>query len=575
MGTNPIALVGQVVDKDMITMLRTQVDVIHGMIATLAEKSEESLGNWLSINGQKEIDLCGKNEKRLMAVQVPIMDFLKAGIVAAMDQLRPKLEDIGISVRERLVNVPVTVEHRSTDMRRGLDQLLQELVVTEAKENIFPAIRLKLLDLQPASGIPFPPAVKETISNLVFDVAEGEVRKEVHKRVLKVFDDLRTSLAVVGCGVAKEPGLELKEDKYGFVKKDGGYKAFKGSSRSGSLPGLMGAHPMELVGKVLDKEMTATLKDQATLIEQFLATLKDRIQEMKKDWLEGDLNMSGDDVSDDAADTLIISNPLTLWLEDNHSAGPVTQTQQLNKQSDVSNVREAVPPSISKKDWKAATPNEQLQMADGDMKMLSKIQVPSASFITAGIDLAMEQVVAALKEVGGLRVQAKLEDIEAEISLAERIGIEKRSSFLLRALDQSLQEFVLAKSKVSVFPAIKVKLEHLTPPPGMPALPPGVIDTVSGIVFNLAEQEMRKEVHHVVRDALLAAAAELVPEGCSEMVEPGKQEPEDMYGFLQVDGGFEATAKTSITSQLIGLLVRFTHHHSDTVVVVVFVVVPI
>ena len=93
-------------------------------------------------------------------------------------------------------------------MRRAIDQLLQELVVSKVKEHIFPDLREKLEHVEPPGGTPLPPAVMKKVAQLVFDTAEGQVRKQVHSRFLQAFTAASTAVVPPGCGVLKEAGKE-------------------------------------------------------------------------------------------------------------------------------------------------------------------------------------------------------------------------------------------------------------------------------------------------------------------------------------------------------------------------------
>ena len=60
-----------------------------------------------------------------MAKKVPLALMQKAGLKAAIDQLRPIIEGLHESFAKRSEEIIVDVDDRSTDMRRSLDQLLQ------------------------------------------------------------------------------------------------------------------------------------------------------------------------------------------------------------------------------------------------------------------------------------------------------------------------------------------------------------------------------------------------------------------------------------------------------------------
>jgi hypothetical protein len=89
----------------------------------------------------------------------------------------------------------------STDMRRGLSQLMQEFVVPKVKKVVFPLLESKVKGL----GIPPIGGVQEKVLAVVGAVAEGEVRKQLHAMVLAAYGAVAEELAPpAGAAVAPE-----------------------------------------------------------------------------------------------------------------------------------------------------------------------------------------------------------------------------------------------------------------------------------------------------------------------------------------------------------------------------------
>jgi hypothetical protein len=94
-------------------------------------------------------------------------------------------------------------------------------------------------------------------------MAEGEVRKQVHAKVLAAYDSLANRLVPEGAGVAAELGEEKEEDLFGFFVSDGGFAKFKGSNALSSLLGAV--DPKEHVKKVMDEVSNAEGAPKALL----------------------------------------------------------------------------------------------------------------------------------------------------------------------------------------------------------------------------------------------------------------------------------------------------------------------
>ena len=461
-GLDPTELMKKVVDAEILEKLKDQADEAESMLEEFKARAEAVLETWLSEQGgQKLLDKAGVNPKKLAKVEVPTAEFTKAGLAAAVELLRLKLEEIGGSVAERLEAISMTVEQRSTDMRRGLDQLLQELVVSKAREDVFPELQTRMKDLR-LRGMPLPGKIFDKVASLVFDLAEGEVRKQVHAKVAEFYTAASAGLVPAGCGVAAEAGEVLPEDEYGFLSSDGGYAAFKGSSGFGGLGGALGVDPSALMKQVLDEEMSEKLKMQVEEAKAMLASYKAHIDSAHSKWLaEGGKKL--------------------------------------------------------------------LKKPGGNPKNIAQIQLKAAEVQKAGLAAAVELLRPKLEEIGG-SVAERLEAIS--------VTVEQRSTDMRRGLDQLLQELVVSKAHENVFPELHVRLTALKLPGGLP-LAGKIMDKVSGRVFDLAEGEVRKQVHVLVAEAYTAAGAKFAPADGTVIKEKGKEKAEDIYGFLASEGGYK------------------------------------
>ena len=242
----PEDLLEKVLDAEIVEKLKAQAEEAQLMIQAYQDKAKAAQRAWLEQGGgQAQLDAAGGAKGKLKKVAVPVMEFQKAGISVAMEKLQPMLDDMSATagpmsaVTARLEGVKVSAEQRSTDMRRGLDQLLQELVVSKAKANVFPELKKRIDSLPGIGGLPLPSKITDAVAALAFDGAEGEVRKEVHARLKSAFDSASTGLVPDGCGVAKEAGKEMAEDAYGFLENKGGYAKYrKENPISGGMAGF-------------------------------------------------------------------------------------------------------------------------------------------------------------------------------------------------------------------------------------------------------------------------------------------------------------------------------------------------
>eukprot|EP01052_Picozoa_sp_SAG31_P015523 SAG31_NODE_1000_length_10456_cov_3.588394_4_plen_587_part_00 len=225
---SPERLVAKVMDEETIKKLHTQAELVQDFIIMYAEQAKTAKEIWLQDGGgQAQID-AARAKGKLKKVKIPVMEFQQVGLQFCMQQLEQILDEIGLEVAERLEDVKERFEKsdRSTDMRRHFGQLLQELVVSKAKRNVFPELKSKIARQPGIGGFPLPTEVVDIAATLTFNVAEAEVRRVVHAKFHEEFNTVALSLVPHGCGILKESGQEAKEDEYGFLIKTGGYKKF-------------------------------------------------------------------------------------------------------------------------------------------------------------------------------------------------------------------------------------------------------------------------------------------------------------------------------------------------------------
>jgi hypothetical protein len=231
---DPMQMAQKIVDPETIEKLKQHLTNIKAPIQALQDAAETEKEKWLSENPKirKMLNKAEKNTKKLAKLEVPTMEFVKAGLKAALEQLQPQLEELGGPLAERASSIMAQLQQRCSDMRRGVGQLLQELVVSKIRDKIFPELTEKVRELVTGLNLKIGAAkVQGNVQEFVFDMAERLMRKEVHTQLGAVFKDLTAKLAPAGCGVAPEPGIEAEEDEYGFLVSKGGFKKFQANAK--------------------------------------------------------------------------------------------------------------------------------------------------------------------------------------------------------------------------------------------------------------------------------------------------------------------------------------------------------
>ena len=217
LGLDPMMFVKKVVSPEIIDRLKHEAEEAQLMLEIYKVKAAAVRDRWLAEEGgKKRLDKAGTNQKKLAKIEVPTVAFQQAALFATAELVISKLQALGGPMVERLETIKVTAEQRSTDIRRSLDQLLQEMVVSKARQHIFPELETRIKNIKVPGGMPLPGRVLEKVSSLVFDLAEGEVRKQVHVKVGHAFTRATADLVPAGCAMSVEVGTEQAEDEFGL-----------------------------------------------------------------------------------------------------------------------------------------------------------------------------------------------------------------------------------------------------------------------------------------------------------------------------------------------------------------------
>jgi hypothetical protein len=245
---------------------------------------------WLTEEGgEKALLKAGSDPGKLAKIVVPLHEFQKAGLQRASELLQPQLDQLGGNVSTRVKEIDFSSNQRSTDMRRGVSQLLSELVLSRVKTDVFPEIQEKLYAVK-LPKIPGSNKIQTQLASLVFNQAEGSVRKQIHARVKQGHAELNQSMLPTGCGMADEIGKEAEEDEFGFLKSKGGFKTFKGS--------MSGLDPMKFVTRVLDEDVNQKIQLEMKEIEQVVDQFEKKTEAARDKWLR---NEGGQKLVDKAA----------------------------------------------------------------------------------------------------------------------------------------------------------------------------------------------------------------------------------------------------------------------------------
>ena len=123
----------------------------------------------------------------------PIAQFQKPGLLAALAHIKPTVIQIGGPLADRVNALNTSAEQHSTGLRRSLDQLLQEVIVSKARETVFPEIDKLVGKIKKLRG-PMAGPIKTKVVGMVYDMAEGIVRKETHKQALTAYQQVSDTM---------------------------------------------------------------------------------------------------------------------------------------------------------------------------------------------------------------------------------------------------------------------------------------------------------------------------------------------------------------------------------------------
>lgn len=212
-------------DGKLTKKLEKQAQAAASAMTAYAKVAKQKKKEWLKAEGQQLIDVATKDDK-LGEVLVPVVSFQIEGLRAVVESFAANVDKSYHNKSRALLEISTALDeetYRSTDLRREVSHLLQQMAVDETVAKMHPELdkRLAKLDMSPKGA---GRATRQT----AYAVAEGIVRKAVHTRVIAAYKDeeLRKALKVKGCGVAKEEGEAQKVDEHGFLVSLGGYPGF-------------------------------------------------------------------------------------------------------------------------------------------------------------------------------------------------------------------------------------------------------------------------------------------------------------------------------------------------------------
>ena len=175
-------------------------------IEVYVEEATSSYESWMSAEGDAMIAKAKRN-KKMSGVEVPVGNFHRAGLLAALKVLKEQLAELGGTLAELADGMKVLGKEKVSDLRRMVDQLVQHFVMDKVQSIIFPDLKARLDDLDLPKG----PVAKQ-IKAKAFQMAEDIVRKEIHKLVLSAFASLTENMTIPGCGVMLEKFDPKTED---------------------------------------------------------------------------------------------------------------------------------------------------------------------------------------------------------------------------------------------------------------------------------------------------------------------------------------------------------------------------
>ena len=134
-------------------------------------------------------------KKLMMKIQVPTSEFQKAGMAVAIPELTKFMEERGGQVASFLEKMQLPKDLTTligSDLRRCMDQLMQEFIVDKAYMEVFPMLDSKLSAL----GLIGPVAKK--VKGFLYDQVEDKLRGLIHNQIVELYDNLSSSMQIPG-----------------------------------------------------------------------------------------------------------------------------------------------------------------------------------------------------------------------------------------------------------------------------------------------------------------------------------------------------------------------------------------
>eukprot|EP01052_Picozoa_sp_SAG31_P015521 SAG31_NODE_1000_length_10456_cov_3.588394_2_plen_694_part_00 len=222
---DPMDILDRVLNREAITSIEDEAKAVRLYLDKVMEHAEAYQDEWLDDTGvRKKISAAGDNPKKLhklSRIKVPISKFQKSGMQVVAEEIRHKLKTLGAAYKTETITIDAS--QRSTDMRRGIDHLLQELVVLKCQQHVWPGLKAQvILQLEQLPNV-VPSYISDALVATACDLGECEARKFVHALVLDAYRK-RTELIPEHCSELMENGVEEVEDKFGFLTSQGGYR---------------------------------------------------------------------------------------------------------------------------------------------------------------------------------------------------------------------------------------------------------------------------------------------------------------------------------------------------------------
>jgi Ca2+-binding EF-hand superfamily protein len=482
-------------------------------------------------------------EEETLMVPTPL--FIKMGTAAAVEQLRPTIDELGGVAAERTETFTVSLDQRSTDCRRTLDKILQELVVAKAKQEVFPELVTRLAELDLPT--PVAAAVKQQVHNL----AEEDLRRCTHIQVLAFWDQINNSVQVKGGTPEEEAGADADEDEFGFTLAEGGYAGFRASQ---------GSPDMDLADM-----FSARGIDPMTQVDLLLGPLSAEFSMPDPDSGDSDNQLFAPVASVMKSMYQTVNAAKDQWALTPDGKKTLKASKKAATRAKKAAVREEK--RAKKAGAKVDTTAHVVDLEAADREWLEKHSIPTNDWIKLGLNSALRHVRPMLEQAlpGNERVATLLQNfglpatqsmpspppVEAEGDEAEddasgggRQSVEQHTNDMRRSLSMLLQELLSAKLKEKVLPAVEENVRALNLPLVM------IEDKVLRMARDGAERTLRQNVHTLVSDGMAEAIKAVQEPGavCTHRLDAGDELEEDECGFLVSEGGYRAFCRANGSS---------------------------